>query len=240
MELKTRIVDHFAPNVKHLPAAKQTSERWFVRVDGEETFLRQKCEELGGWHATVNLHAVFHKGKKGENPHVHFITTYIKSLQKQAYDLHIKKLFGCVGTSYSTKPWDGEFNGAGSYLYHEEEDIDNPTQVFATKGFEEIHINSMKEYAKEWREQVNAKKQKASLKLEERAMEHFTAADEPKLYDIWEFMWALIRKGECYNPGDHHLRKYALAVFAKYGTEEDWNTFVSNSFDRAFPTPYQR
>lgn len=229
---------------KKTPASKVESARWFVRINGEESFLRQKCGELSQWVNTVNLHAVFHKGGKGENPHVHYIHTYEKELQKQTYDLKIKKLFGVVGTSYSTKPWDGEFNGAGSYLYHEEEDIDNPVAVFANKGFEEVHINAMKEYAKQWRVVIVEKQQKASMKLEERAMQHFENGgcdgNPVTLEDIWFFMWHLIRNGECYNPGEHHLRKYALAVFAKYGSDNGWNTFVSNSFERAFPTPFRR
>jgi len=222
------------------PASKVASERWFVRIDGEKSFLRQKCEELRNWNNTVCLHAMFHTGSKKENPHVHFIHTYNKSIQKQAYALKIKALFGVVGSSYSIAVWDGEFDGAGSYLYHEEEDIDNPTEVFATKGFEAIHIEAMKEYARKWRAIIIEKKAKASMTMVARAMEHFEGDQPPTLFEIWQFFWHLIRNGECYNPGEHHLRKYAIEVFAKYGRDCSWNTFVHNSFDRAFPTPYVR
>ena len=144
---------------KRVSAAKTQSERWFVRVDGEENFLRQRCVELGLWNQTRTLHAIFHKGGKGENPHVHFIHTYEKLLQKQTYDLKIKQLFGVVGTSYSTKVWDGEFKGAGSYLYHEEEE-GKPAPVFATKGIEQIHIDAMREHAAEWRKIIVEKRPK--------------------------------------------------------------------------------
>jgi len=234
---------------KRTPASKVVSERWFVRIDGEKSFLRRKCEELGLWQNTVSLHALFHTGGKGENPHVHYIHTYAKPIQKQAYVLKVKELFGVVGSSYACSPWDGNFDGAGSYLYHEEEDIDNPTEVFATKGFEAIHIEAMKEAAHKWRSIILEKKAKASMRLEERAFEHFGQnvsigldgeQEQVTLRDIWIYMWHLIRNGECYNPGDHHIRKYALAVFAKYGSDDGWNQFVDESFDRAFPKPFRK
>jgi len=221
------------------PASKIESERWFVRITAEESFLRQKCVELGQWNSTITLHAVFHKGGKGENPHVHFIHTYDKPIQKQSYDLKIKKLFGVVGTAYSTKPWDGAFNGAGSYLYHEEDD-ENPAPVFASKGIEQIHIEAMKQYAAEWRAIVVEKKAKASMKLVERALEYFENGDKVTLEQIWYYFWALIRNGECYNPGEHHLRKYAIEVLAKHGSDRAWDGFVADSFLRAFPEPFRR
>ena len=81
--------------------------------------------------------------------------------------------------------WDGEFKGAGSYLYHEEEE-GKPAPVFATKGIEQIHIDAMREHAAEWRKIIVEKKAKASMKLVERALEHLRLAitSVSKIYGI--------------------------------------------------------
>lgn len=227
---------------KKTPASKVLSDKWFVRVDGEESFLRQQCGVLSQWVATVSLHAVYHTGSRKENPHVHFIHSYDKLIQKQSYDIKIKNLFGVAGTMYSTKPWDGELNGAGSYLYHED-DTDNPSPVLASKGFEEIHVEAMKAYALQWRAIVVEKKQKASQTLVMRALEHFEDHDSKShgtnARDIWNFMYHLVRNDEAYNPGEHIMKKYVVEVLAKRGSQSAWNQYVSQAFERAFPEPYE-
>jgi len=220
-----------------IPASRVVSDKWFVRVDGEKEFLRQKCLDMAKSSEYATIHAVFHTGSKKENPHIHYILSKDKAIQKQAFDNTVKKLFGVAGTQYSTKPWDGEYKGAGSYLYHEE-DEENPADVFISKGIEELHITTMREYAKEWRVKVEEKKAKASVTLVQKAVEHFNKNDGTRvsLERIWKFMMDLIRSGENYFPGENILRKYAIEVLIAVGDKSYWDQYVEDSFARAFPT----
>jgi len=239
---------------KKVPASRVVSDKWFVRVDGEKEFLRQKCLDMAQSSEYTTIHAVFHTGSKKENPHIHYIITRDKAIQKQAYDNTVKKLFGVAGTQYSTKPWDGEYKGAGSYLYHEE-DQDTPADVFVSKGIEEIHVTTMRDHAKEWRATVEEKKAKASVTLVQKAISYFGTkvevdengngkadwhARRPTTKNIWKYMMGLCRAGENYFPGETIMRKYAIEVLIAVGEEEAWDMFVQDSYDRAFPVPWER
>jgi len=239
---------------KKVPASRVVSDKWFVRVDGEKEFLRQKCLDMAKSSENATIHAVFHTGSKKENPHIHYIISREKHIQKQAFDNSVKKLFGVAGTQYSTKPWDGEYKGAGSYLYHEE-DEENPADVLVSKGITEIHVTTMRDHAKEWRATVQEKKAKASVTLVQKALEYFgktVEVDEdgngkaeayirkPTTKHIWNYMMGLCRAGENYFPGETIMRKYTVEVLMAVGEDESWNTYVSDSYDRAFPIPWER
>jgi len=220
-----------------VPASRQVSDKWFVRVDGEKEFLRQKCLDMAKSSENATIHAVFHTGSKKENPHIHYILSRDKAIQKQAFDNSVKKLFGVAGTQYSTKPWDGEYKGAGSYLYHEE-DEETPADVFVSKGITEIHVTTMREHAKEWRATVQEKKAKASVTLVQKAIAHFNVSDGTRvsLERIWVFMMDKVRAGENYFPGENIMRKYAIEVLIAIGDKSYWDQYVQDSFARAFPT----
>ena len=228
------------PRDKKVPASKVVSDKWFVRVDGEESFLRQKCEEVAKWNSTVVFHAVFHVGGRGVNPHVHFIHMENKSVQKQSYDLVIKKRFNVVGTSYSTKPWDGKYDGAGSYLYHES----NDSPVMGSAGLEEIHILSMKESATRWRAIVVEKKAQASVTLIDRTLQHFKEMTEsyaqvgkvPEISHkkIWRELHRIVREEKIYMPSTGIMRKYSIDILAKIGSQQCWENYVDAEYERAF------
>lgn len=239
---------------KKVPASRVVSDKWFVRVDGEKEFLRQKCLDMAKSSEYATIHAVFHTGSKKENPHIHYILSKDKAIQKQAFDNMVKKHFGVAGTQYSTKPWDGEYRGAGSYLYHEE-DQENPADVFVSKGITEIHVMTMREHAKEWRATVQEKKAKASVTLVQKAVEYFATKIEveddgsrkidwqnrrPTTQNIWNYMMGLCRSEENYFPGENIMKKYVIEVLIKVGEEESWDRFVRDSYDRAFPIPWER
>ena len=105
-------------------AAKSLRSRyWFVRSDGAEEFLRQKCGELSRWIDVEAVLAVYHVGGSKENPHCHAVIQLGSEPQKQSFDKRIKGLFGIEKRSqYSTKVWDGLRDaGAASYMFHEAE-----------------------------------------------------------------------------------------------------------------------
>jgi len=58
---------------RKVPASKVLSEKYFVRVDGEESFLRQKCGTMANYTNVLWFHALYHTGSKNENPHCHYI-----------------------------------------------------------------------------------------------------------------------------------------------------------------------
>jgi len=220
------------PRDKKVPASKVVSNQWFVRIDGEESFLRQQCEAMAKELSTTIFHAVYHVGARGENPHVHFIHMHVKPVQKQSYDLIIKKRFNVAGTSYSTKVWDGLYEGAGSYLYHES----NDSPVMGSAGLEEIHINAMKEHATKWRAIIVEKKKKASVGLVQHGLEYFSESPPDNLYQVWLEMHRIQRREAIYYPGPHVMKKFTIEVYSKVCTEYQWDLYAAEEFERVFFT----
>ena len=98
-------------------------------------------------------------------------------LQKQSVDLRLKKLFDVNGNKeYSSKIWDGNIDGegAGSYLFHEDDYTDE--DILANKGYGSEKIDKLKAINKKVKEVVAINKQKASTKLVDKAL----------LYRDWE------------------------------------------------------
>jgi len=194
-----------------------TSDKWFVRVDGELLFLRQKCGELSQWIDTHSCHGVFHVGATTkENPHAHIIMSMTSVLQKQSFDVRIKKLFEIQSrNAYSTKPWDGRYEGetAGSYLYHE----GNDSPVLCNKGFTELHINAFKEANALVQKVVKANKEKANTKLIGKALEAFKNApfNNELECEVFTYMLKECRDGANYYPGDFQIKKFVQEVCMK-------------------------
>ena len=110
----------------------------------------------------------------------------------------------------------------------------------------EIHITTMRDYAKEWRAKVVEKKAKASVTLVQKAIEHFNNLKDgsyesrPTTKNIWKFMMDKCRTEENYFPGENIMRKYTIEVLIAVGEEESWDLYVRDSYDRAFPIPWER
>lgn len=117
-----------------MPSVKK-SNRWAVRVDGSEQSLKTCLQDVISWKDTVKCLALAHDGKTNENPHCHFVIELSTELQKQSFDVRIKKVFGTEDRNYSSKVWDGDLDGGPSYLFHEE-----TNRILVNKGFTDAEI----------------------------------------------------------------------------------------------------
>lgn len=218
------------------PAVRVVSDKWFVRVDGPETFLRQKCRELQNWIDVQVCHGIYHAGKSvKENPHAHVIMTMTTVLQKQSFDIRIKKLFEIVrGVDYSTKLWDGNYGeGAGSYLYHEGED----SPVLCSKGITDLQIEEFKKANASVQRMVALNKEKAGNKLVEQALEHFkldTWTSESMEYDIFRFMFKRVSEGTNHHPGDSRLKMFVQEVHARLCPANRFEDFAYSRYEKMF------
>lgn len=222
---------------KSIEDPKQTrvvSDKWFVRVDGRESFLRQKCGELSSWIDVQVCHGVFHAGKSKENPHVHIIIMMLSTLQKQSFDVRIKKLFEITQRSeYSTKAWDGAYGeGAGSYLYHEGDD----SPVLCSKGLTELHVNGFKEANASVQRVVAINKEKANTKLIDLAMVEFheTEWSYAMEEDIFTYMLNRIKKGDNYHPGDFRLKTFVQEVHLRLLPQSKFAEFAHYRYNKMF------
>jgi len=221
--------------MSEVPKKERVSgDKWFVRVTGQESFLRQKCRELQGWIDTSTCHGVFHAGASTkENPHVHIIMSMTQVLQKQSFDIRIKKLFEVAGAQYSTKLWDGEYgSGAGSYLYHEGDD----SPVLCSKGLTDLHIEGFKEANKQTQRVVALAKEKAETKLVGKAVNEFK--HRPFSMDMEEeifiYMLKLCKDGENHFPGDFGLKKYTQEAHMKLCPDMDFMDYAERKYREIF------
>jgi len=207
-----------------------------VRVDGTEQFLRQKCGELSSWIDVQVCHGIYHAGTSKENPHVHIIIQLLAVLQKQSFDIRIKKLFDVKERNdYSTKAWDGNYGeGAGSYMYHESDD----SPVLCSKGLTELHIQQFKEANKSVQRVMALNNEKANNKLVDCALAEFSnhswsASDEFK-FDIYWFMFKRCKEGLNYWPNEFQFKKYVEEVHVKLCPSQNLEGFARQKFNSMF------
>lgn len=211
------------------------SDKWFVFVNGPETWLRDKLKVLMGWIDVDQALAVAHVGGKKDHPHMHMILSLTSKLQKQSFDIRIKKLFEIVKkTDWSTKPWDGEYgHGAGSYMYHEGE----ASPVLCNKGFTELHIEGFKTAAALVDKIKLQAKEKANTKLIDFAMEHFAAHEHTSDLEffVYRYMLKRIKDGENYHPGDYLLKRYVQEVVLRLCPADKFDDYALRSYEKLFP-----
>lgn len=209
-------------------ATKATrSVHWFVRLDGPETFLRLKCEELSHALDTVAMLAAFHKGKSGENPHCHFVITLSSEIQKQSFAIRLKKVFDITKSSqYALDVWDANRGkGAVSYLFHEADE-----KILVNKGFTQQEIMDAREANAAVQAVVAMNKEKASHTLVNRALEEFRDCTDTWCIrtKILKFMVVLCKKGEVHWPGSFLIKKYVEEVELQLQSDDDLDQYVAD------------
>lgn len=195
---------------------------WFVRSDGSEEFLRQKCGELATWIDVKAVLAVYHVGGSKENPHMHAVIETTSQIQKQSWDKRIKVLFGIEKRSqYATKLWDGVRDaGASSYMFHEAE-----AKIFIRKDWSDAELDAAKASCALVQKVVSMNKEKASTKLVDKAVEYY-ANQTPSRGDIFRWMLKECRDGGSYYPGGYNLKKYVEEVQLKLTDKTNFEYFA--------------
>lgn len=202
-------------------AKASVSRHWFIAVDGEKDFLRQKWMEYSRQSGVVQLFVVSHSGSTGDNPHVHVLLQEQDAVQKQSLDVRLKKFFEITNAKtqhYSSKVWDGNTSseGAGSYLFHEV-----GAEILVNVGVSEEHVVLMRKAHEAVQKVVAVNKQKASGKLVERALDHFR---KPEVIhqlrvitpaNIAHWMLVEIHEGRNYYSGEFRLKSFVEEVVIK-------------------------
>lgn len=187
----------------------EKSDRWAVRVDGEEDFLRECCKKFSEREEVETFLATFHVGKSKENTHCHFCVKNNKIIQKQTFALKVKEVFNVASKSdYSVKIWDGS-DKALSYLFHEV-----PHNILANKGYSDEDIDKFIAMDAQIQVVVQKNKEKAGTKLVDKAIEHFSG-QVPEKYEVFYHMMQLIKSGENYHPGTFMLKRFVEEVIIK-------------------------
>lgn len=211
-----------------------TSDKWFVRIDGPLEFLREKLLLLSV--ETQLLLAVYHTGKKGEHPHTHFVCSHLKEVQKQSWDIKIKKLFSVSGHQYSSKVWDGRLidEGAGTYLFHE----DTESPILCKKNVTDDEINAVKKLAKIVNTVVAANKDKAETKIPSKVYQAWISQEKPSWNegDIVRYICKMAASGECYLPkSDWQWKAYVEETKLKMSeTPAQFEQFVQQTLSRLY------
>lgn len=207
------------------PASRVKSTKWFVRVDGSEEFLRQKCRELSTCLDVTAMLSAYHTGKTKENPHCHFVIEITSEVQKQSFAVRIKSLFGIVKkTQYALDVWDGHRTmGACSYLWHEED-----AKMLVNMGFTDEELVSQHEANQAVQAVVAVNAERASNKLVNRALTEFAGSTDHTRIDILKYMVKLIKAGEIYHPGEFRLRQYVEEVDIRLMADDDIDTYVNH------------
>lgn len=200
------------------PASRVRSDKWFVRIDGEESFLRQKCRELSECIDVKALLAAYHTGKTRENPHIHFVIELANEVQKQSFAVRIKSLFNIIKkTQYSLNVWDGNRGmGAVSYLFHEES-----APILANVGFTNEELASARTANEAVQAVVAVNAERASGKLVNKALTQFEGQRDVNKYDILAFMLREIRDGNHYHPGMFRLKSFVEEVEIRRATDTE-------------------
>ena len=188
------------------------SKFWFMRVDGEENYLRQKCGVLASGIDVVSFIGAYHTGRTGENPHILACIEITSEIQKQSFAVRLKAIFDNIkkGNDYELAVWDGNRGeGAVSYLFHG--DSVNEDTLIGVKGFTGDEISRAIQANKAVQAVVAINKQRASTKLVDKAYEYFKGQD-PTTFTIFHYMMKCIHKGENYHPGNFMLKKYVEEV----------------------------
>lgn len=210
-------------------AAKSVKScKWFVRIDGTESFLRQKCGELSRCLDTVSMLAAYHVGDTKENPHTHFVIEVKAETQKQSFAVRLKSLFEITKKSqYALDVWDGDLTkGAVSYLFHEGEE-DTPTVLLVNKGWDISQLETAQRNCEAVKKVVAMNKEKASQKLVDRALLEFAKEKNVTRYDILHFMLKQCKAGDAYYPGTFMLKKFVEEVELRLCHDSNFDSYVS-------------
>lgn len=187
------------------------------------------------WIDVTHVLAAYHEGKKTENPHCHIILKMASVLQKQSFDVRIKKLFEIVKRAdYSTKDWDGNLGfGAGSYLFS-----DPASEIIACKGFTEEDVKVCSDAHEAFKEVNEVNKERASTKLIDKALVEFEGSDwnpDTLQRQVFTYMLKCIKDNENYHPNDFNLKRYTQEVCVRLCPTDKFNDFADRYYWRIFP-----
>lgn len=205
------------------------SYKWFVRVDGSAESLKEKCKSFSGQIDAVRMLSLFHMGETKENPHCHFVIELSSEIQKQSFDVRLKKTFDIEKRSqFSSKVWDGHESACG-YMFHE-----SPHNIICNKGFTSEEISRFIKINEDTQKVVDINKSRAPGRQVDRIVTEFNGEEPPTRYAIFKVVMQKIRDGEMYEPGDFQLPKIVEEIYGKTRDARGWVDYVEDRYRKLF------
>lgn len=193
------------------------SNCWFVRITGTHQFLEEKVKILSAQIDVKRILSVLHQGDTKENPHCHFTIELTTVLQKQSFDVRMKKLFlwekACM---YSSKVWDSK-KEANSYMFHEN------TEPFMSKGYNQDEISEFRQMNISVQKVIEINKGKSTNRFASKIEEKCDANTTKE--EIAEYFLEAVREGETYHPGNFKLKSLIAEIYIKTRGKEQWSRY---------------
>lgn len=209
------------------------SRHWAFRVTAPWEFLKQKIPDMRKW-IDYKRHAVgYHIGSKSGAAHAHVVLELKSELQKQSFDVRVKKLFFPDGSEkgnkvYSSKVWDKSLK-AVSYLYHDKSgEVD--VEFMNLTDAEVDEVQKLQDLYAEIKEEGKAR---SSNKIVPAILEEIAASE--RKWDSREILHRMnvgIRAETWHSPGDSRMLQYLDDILLRQGTMDDFEQASAEIVDR--------
>lgn len=205
------------------------SSSWFVRVTAPHAETRHNINLIAQWIDIKRCLCILHIGEKTEKEHCHFVIELSSQLQKQAFDVRVKKIFEVKGSNYSSKVWDGDDNAA-AYMFHEEN-----APIILQKGFIDDDIQRFRSINQSVQKVMAINNERSSKRIVDKIIEDFSTQGEGVTIElIYISVMRYIRAGVFYHPGDFAIKKYCQEAYMKICDEKDFDNYVTRSYRDLF------
>lgn len=204
------------PNIK-------ASNAFFCRISYQHAELEGPLKVLAAWVDMARILVATHKGEKEEHEHIHMCVELTTTIQKQSFDVRLKKLFNLAGGNkdFSTKTWDKSLD-ALSYLFHEE-----TAGIVLNKGHTEDDIALYKRMNERVQTIVKQNKEAGANKSINRIIE--LVGVDCTHDDILHAIHDDVRAGKMYHPG-FRLVAMVEEVYIKTRSDASYERFKEVHF----------
>lgn len=209
------------------------SAKWFVRVTAPWEHIEAKYKLMREWLDHKCSAIGYHIGSKTGKAHAHIAIEMSVDLQKQSFDVRLKKLFDVKGSDYSSKVWDG-CKKALSYLYH-----DKAGKVEINMALSDDEKKEVENLVVVYDEIVTTAKAKASYKCVDIVLE--AIKESGKLWSVREiarYIFSGVREGKWHPPGSM-MERYVDEIRIKQGTDDEAGAVI-DAMTAAFMSKYER
>jgi len=201
----------------------RASNSFFCRISYQHSELEGPMNALAAWVDMAKVIVATHKGDTKENEHVHMCIELTTTIQKQSFDVRLKKLFNLAGGNkdFSTKVWDKSLD-ACSYLFHEPD-----AQVVLNRGHTDDDIALYKRMNERVQTIVKQNKEAGANKSINRIIElvGVDCTHDAILHAIHDD----VRAGKMYHPG-FRLVAMVEEVYIKTRSDASYERFKEVHF----------
>lgn len=204
------------PNIK-------AANSFFCRISYQHAELQGPLNALAAWVDMAKVIVATHKGDTKEHEHIHMCVELTTTIQKQSFDVRLKKLFNLAGGNkdFSTKIWDKSLD-ACSYLFHEPD-----AEIVLNRGHTDDDIALYKRMNERVQTIVKQNKEAGANKSINRIIE--LVGIDCTHDDILHAIHDDIRAGKMYHPG-FRLVAMVEEVYIKTRSDTSYERFKEIHF----------